>query len=256
MKLGVKNFLNRVFRRYGYELTKMERRENDFDYKLILKNESPVIFDIGANQGQSIGRFKKMFETPRIYSFEPTPNLAEDMKNNYSNDPNVIVIPKAVSDYSSTVKLNMYKTKEEGVGNSIHALNPSYGEELLGTQIVETTTVDDFCASNNITVIDVLKIDVQGHEPECLKGAIEILKTSGIKVIELEIIFDNTYDRSLTFYDIESILQPYGYKLYAIPVIRRIGLGKYRKVGYGRLSWLDAVYMNEETFKANTINGR
>lgn len=71
----------------------MERRENDFDYKLILLNNSPIIFDIGANQGQSIVRFKKMFESPRIYSFEPTPNLAADLQNNFSNDPNVMVIP-------------------------------------------------------------------------------------------------------------------------------------------------------------------
>lgn len=61
-------------------------------------------------------------------------------------------------------------------------------------------------------------------------------------------MFDNTYDRSLTFLDIEQILKPFGFKLYAIPVVRRNGLGK--------LIWLDAVYVNEEVYNANTINGR
>ena len=38
-------------------------------YKKIKSN--PIIFDIGANQGQSIERFKKIFNNPIIHAFEP-----------------------------------------------------------------------------------------------------------------------------------------------------------------------------------------
>lgn len=247
-KFSFKKVLDRVFRQYGYELNKLEKRENDFNYQLLLQKKNPVIFDVGANQGQSIRRFKTIFQNPQIYSFEPTPELSVKLTQAFVQDKDVTIIPKAVSDKKGKLTFNMYDTKEAGVGNSIHNLNPNYAAKLLGTEEVEAITLGDYCTNNNISKIDILKIDVQGHEPEVLKGAEPVLRNGGIKIIELEMMFDYTYDRSLTFLDIEQILQPFGFKLFAIPVIRRIGLGK--------LSWLDAVYVNEEVYNANTINGR
>jgi FkbM family methyltransferase len=247
-KFSVKKVLDRVFRQYGYELNKMQKRENDFNYQLLLQKHNPVIFDVGANQGQSIRRFKTIFQNPKIYSFEPTPELSVKLAEAFVQDKDVTVIPKAVSDKKGKVTFNMYDTKEAGVGNSIHHLNPNYAAKLLGTEEVEAITLGNYCIDKGISKIDILKIDVQGHEPEVLRGAEALLKNGGIQIIELEMMFDNTYDRSLTFLDIEQILQPFGFKLYAIPVVRRKGLGK--------LSWLDAVYVNEEIYNSNTVNGR
>jgi len=39
-----------------------------------------IIFDIGAHKGQSIERFKKIFNKYLIYSFEPNPYLFIELK--------------------------------------------------------------------------------------------------------------------------------------------------------------------------------
>ena len=53
-----------------------------------IKGHVKLIFDIGANIGQSIDRFQSIFPKSKIYSFEPTPNLFENLVQKYSSDNN------------------------------------------------------------------------------------------------------------------------------------------------------------------------
>ena len=62
---------------------------------------------------------------------------------------------------------------------------------------------------HNIKKIDILKIDTQGYEDRVLAGAVKSIEEDIIKAIELEIIFDDTYDKYLTFSDLETYLLPY-----------------------------------------------
>ena len=58
---------------------------------------------------------------------------------------------------------------------------------------------------NKVNKIDILKIDTQGYEDLLLAGARETLKNI-ISAVELELIFDDTYNKYLTFSDIEKYL--------------------------------------------------
>lgn len=60
-----KKILNLV----GYDVIKL-RRTFDQIYKKNI-NYHPIIFDIGANEGQSIKRFTSLFSKSTIHSFEP-----------------------------------------------------------------------------------------------------------------------------------------------------------------------------------------
>lgn len=48
---------------------------------LIIKS-NPVILDVGANKGQSITRYKKLFQSPVIHSFEPNIDEINILKKN------------------------------------------------------------------------------------------------------------------------------------------------------------------------------
>ena len=69
---------------------------------------------------------------------------------------------------------------------------------------------------NNIENIDILKIDTQGYEDKVLQGAQNLIKENRIKLIQVEIIFSEIYEDPLQIYDIEKILIPNDYKLFAI----------------------------------------
>ena len=51
----------------------------------MLNDSIAVVFDIGANKGQSIKLFQKWFPKSKIYSFEPNPKLFSQLKNKYLN---------------------------------------------------------------------------------------------------------------------------------------------------------------------------
>ena len=81
---------------------------------------------------------------------------------------------------------------------------------------VQVETVDAYVKKNNIKKINLLKIDVQGFEDEVLKGAQETLKLNKIDIIEIELIVGNMYEKTLSFNEIENLIYPYNYKLFAI----------------------------------------
>ena len=71
-----------LINKLGYELKGKKKiiKHNDFDsiINFLLKKkdiEKHIYFDIGANLGQSIERFKKINPISKIHSFEPTPEL-------------------------------------------------------------------------------------------------------------------------------------------------------------------------------------
>ena len=61
---------------------------NDFDlvYKTLFKKEKIVIFDIGANFGQSLKRFKSYLNIKNYYSFEPLKECYDYIVKNYNGD--------------------------------------------------------------------------------------------------------------------------------------------------------------------------
>jgi hypothetical protein len=56
-----------------------------------------------------------------------------------------------------------------------------------GTMLVPLFTVDTFCEKNNITILDVLKIDAEGHDVDILMGSSETLKHRGVKLLTFSV---------------------------------------------------------------------
>jgi FkbM family methyltransferase len=77
-------------------------------------------------------------------------------------------------------------------GSEINSLYRREGLEYLGIQPAEKEeriqidTGDNYCSRNGLTDIDFLKIDVEGHELEVLKGMAKILRLGRIGVIQFE----------------------------------------------------------------------
>ena len=82
-----KKILNFI-RLFGFELKGVKKNiaHNHFDSIisfLLSKNleRKKIFFDVGANLGQSIERFRKFSNNLKIYSFEPTPSLCKSLRS-------------------------------------------------------------------------------------------------------------------------------------------------------------------------------
>jgi hypothetical protein len=93
LKTLIKRKIIEIIRKTDYELIgkKSIVKHNNYNaiikflIKELYKIKNPIIFDVGANVGQSIERFSSVFkdEECKIYSFEPTPKLFQILKNKY-----------------------------------------------------------------------------------------------------------------------------------------------------------------------------
>ena len=73
---------------FGFKIVKIikkEYREFDQILKKILKNNNNIIFDIGANKGQSL----QLFNNTYFYSFEPSHSAFKVLKSKYGNLKNI-----------------------------------------------------------------------------------------------------------------------------------------------------------------------
>lgn len=198
---------------------------SDFDlvYKNIFGTKKVVIFDVGANFGQSIKRFEKYLHIDKYYSFEPLEECFNFIcqnykKNNYyhfnlaigSKDEKKIFYVNNKKANSSFYRINKssqwWKKKKQ---NSTH-------HNISEERLVQVIAIDNFLKNHDMPKIDIMKIDTQNHEDEVLLGLDNSLKNKMVDFIELEINVGDGYHKNLSFLDIEKILESKGYCLYGI----------------------------------------
>jgi FkbM family methyltransferase len=156
-----------------------------FERKLfkLYKKKTPcnLVFDVGANQGQTIDFFLRINPNCEIYAFEPNRKLYHRLVEKYKKQPNVKLFMLGISDVSGmkTFYENIFdftSTFEEVNASSIHLekkrkiLGVKSSNLIKDTYDVEVVTLCSFIQKIGINKIDVLKIDTEGHEFACLKG--------------------------------------------------------------------------------------
>ena len=226
----MRKFIQKIINLFGFKVIKINNIDSsDLDTltKYIIKKSEPVIFDVGANKGQSIIRYKKLFQNPIIHSFEPNIDEVNILKQKYINDKDLYLNNVAVGDKKGKLEFNInansgHSSFKNLIPNTTwikkSSKNIKIDEKNYTTKKVnaEIITLDDYVNEKNLTNIDVLKIDTQGFEDKVLEGAQNLLKNNRIKLIQIELIFSEIYENPLNIYDIEKILIPKNYKLFEI----------------------------------------
>lgn len=259
--ISLKNFITRFVKKIisysGYELRGIKPivAHNNYDsihkflVSKILKCEKPIIFDVGANDGQSIERFKKIFSKFEIYSFEPDDNAFKRLKKNYHNKQNIKIYDFGISNNDGVQKFYSYTHDKVSSLMQLDANSKLYksrkiakksGDDFEKLRNIKLVKLDSFAKDKNISRINILKIDVQGYEPEVIEGARYLIENNKIDIIEMEIILGFGYSKSISFYDIEKNLNKQEYKLAAINYDSNI-------ISYSNYQ-VDVIYVSKRIF--------
>jgi len=126
-------------------------------------NNLETVLDLGANNGLFIEKILRN-GAKKVYGFEPSPNALCNLMHKYRDNNKVSIVNKAVND--STGRLTFYYHPENSTISAFdkNHISPHLPEHEIIACEVETIRLDEYCASQNINSIDLIKIDVEGAE--------------------------------------------------------------------------------------------
>jgi FkbM family methyltransferase len=175
--------------------------------------DAPVVFDVGANVGQFAFRLLNTFgPAVKLWSFEPCRSSFLSLQRDLSSRPNVILVNAAVG--SKVGEVEMFSPAEKSKLASLYDRTSTW--EGARREAVAATTIDGYCAQFGIRKVHFLKIDVEGHELEVLRGAKGMLDSNGIDFIQFEfsaahidarVFFRDFFDLLKSRYEIYRVLQ-------------------------------------------------
>jgi FkbM family methyltransferase len=168
-----------------------------------------IIFDVGANEGSWTRMALALNPAAVIHSFEPLPDMYRRLQ---------------LSAFPNNVHLNLLGLSSQPGTRFIDVRAASFersSAESASTSEpnripVELDTLDNYCMNHEIASIDFLKLDVEGHELEILKGAQKLIDAQRILRIQFEYSRCNIDSRVLLkdFFDFFSKTKNYSiYKI-------------------------------------------
>lgn len=179
------------------------------------KNQELRVFDVGANDGYYLNCFlKEHKELIDIHAFEPS-KFSFSLLNEKFKSRKSVTIQNFGFGSKSEIKTLFFD--QEGSGwSSVHPIKHDHLSVSLDCQEkITLKTIDEYCSEHSIAEIDFLKMDVEGHELEILKGAKKMIESGKINCVQFEFgiahlisrVFLRDFFEILEGYDIYRILQ-------------------------------------------------
>lgn len=152
---------NQIFRDHTYEHASFTMPARD-----------AVIFDVGANVGVFAAWASDKYKPARMFCYEPDPvtfpYLARNIAETAKSRPATAIQPLqlAMSDTPGQ-HLTLYHSPGLCAGSTMMPVGKAFGWQAVD---VVTTTVSEQMTAQRVDQIDLLKIDVEGHAPQVLRG--------------------------------------------------------------------------------------
>lgn len=241
MSTNYKTLIKQIFASFGVDIRRLAPNQirgidpfSDIHF-LLRGSESPVIFDVGANRGETLAHCLSRFPEAKLIAFEPFTESFHILKDKFRSRENVRIENLALGKSRGESKLNLYTSDKM---HSLLELDPDPNNlmknfESTGSALIKVETIDDFCQENGIKRIDLLKVDTQGFDLNVLIGAKGMLQEKSISTILLEVNFVSMYKEQASFSELHAHLASHGYNL----------VDFYNHVWKdGRIAWCDACY--------------
>ncbi|MBI4525309.1 MAG: FkbM family methyltransferase [Deltaproteobacteria bacterium] len=187
----------------------------EFRFLRATVGDCKVVFDVGANVGEWARLVLELNPKVRLHCFEPS-RATFDKLLSQRFPANVLCNDFGLSSTKRQEKLFVFSE-----GSGMNSLYRRQGLEDRGItpqdreEVITLRTLDDYCSEQDIQRIDYLKLDVEGHELEILRGGQRLLSDGRIGLIQFEYggcnidsrvflkdLFDFTKDFRYEFYKI------------------------------------------------------
>lgn len=192
----------------------IKKGEDDIP-KYVLKKylpDNPVIIDCGAHVGSDAIELSRIFPRARIYCFEPVSDIFNKLQHNVRKYPNIDCFQIALSLKNGKNKMFISSGGSDG-SSSLNRpkdhLEDHPTVDFNTEEEVLTRTLDSWAENNNISAVDFLWLDMQGHEFSMLSNSLTILPT--VKAIHSEVSIKQAYENTMLFTEYKAWLGSKGF---------------------------------------------
>lgn len=201
-----------------------------FDIKRSMLEHPAVIFDVGAHHGESLHEFTNWFPRAHVYCFEPGAEAYAALRKRARRNPRVTCIKAALGDAVGEGTLFVRRSTDNSSLKNYASEHPL--EDLQSAELVHVSTIDNFCATEGIDQIDLLKVDTEGLDLNVLSGGSAMFDRCGIGIVQVEAGINPENKKHVPFKEFNDFFMKYGYSLFGIydqamerttcrPVLRR-----------------------------------
>jgi FkbM family methyltransferase len=178
---AVKAMIKRAFPKlvHARRIRRLTDREQEIKLLPLLCHKAKIAVDVGGNLGLYVHHFKKLCKG--VIVFEPIPALQSHLKQQYRD---IRVEGVALSDAPGQTLLRM-PTGNPSWATIATTNNLELADPVAGLTSIEVPvrTLDSY----NFDNVGIVKIDVEGHEEEVLRGATTLLSRDKPNlVVEIE----------------------------------------------------------------------
>jgi FkbM family methyltransferase len=212
--------------------------------KFLIKKNAPVIIDIGSNIGQSIDFFRSLFLKSKIHSFEPNLRCFNNLKKKYKNKKCIYLNNFAITNLKN--KFFYVNNIHSGLG-SFSRIN-TFSKDIINKKFfskkyfiekkikVNTVTMKKYLLESRILKrIDLVKIDVQGHNMNVLKSFSNLINLVDNFLIEINFYDFYKSENESQFGILNNYMNNFGFYIYDIVFISK-------NPQNFRTDWIDILY--------------
>jgi len=211
--------------------------------KKIIPN-GKIFIDVGANKGYYTNELLKSFDAQEIHVFEPSELNFQILSHSYLNNDKIFLNKKGLS--NTNFESILYSSESGSALASLSKRRLDHFNIFFNNQEkIDLHKFEDYWTKNGQNqIIDLFKIDVEGHELMVLQGIGTYLNK--IKVIQFEFGGCNIDSRTF-FQDYWYFFQENKFKIYRITPLGYFEIKKYRE-SYERFKMTNYICINQNLF--------
>jgi FkbM family methyltransferase len=190
--------------------------------ELAISENINVIYDIGAHVGTWTLLAKAIFPSARVHAFEPLAEHQDGFRKQFPDSSDVTLHPVALGSANTNALFHVTNaSSSSSVLPLADACRLHFGLREVERVSIHLHRLDDYRTAHQLSLPDMIKLDVQGYELEALKGGLQCLKSA--RAVLMEVSFVEFYRGQPLFEDVVCFMADHGFRLHAVSVTTPVG---------------------------------